>query len=301
LAEDNDMSNPWPNLHALLALLTDEHSEVAETAQAKLIELGSAVLPFLDSVLADCGDAVLKKRVQGVIERILIQEELRAWERFASQPDEALDLETGIFLLSKIRWPDMQMDRYRAMLDEMATQVRTKWKFEIFPSMRVFAVSRFLFIDQGFSNDWDGYANPDNYHLSRVMDRKLGVPITLSVLYLLVARRLKVSASAVDVFGRFMVRYQDHADRELYLDIPMGGVFLRRDQCIQLLVESGYPYQPDSFQPLKTRDILARILEGLIVIYEDRKEEEQSRTMMRCLNLLLASGDGEEGSHRGAL
>ena len=165
-------------------------------------------------------------------------------------------------------------------------------------------MNRTLFRKERFRGNWDNYFDPQNSYLNCVLDRRLGIPISLSVLYLLVARRLKIPVQGVGIPGHFMLKYLDQ-ETELYVDPFNDGRFMSRAECIQSIVEAGYPYQADFMEGVGPREILARMLRNLILIYVDRQEITLERILTRFLNLLYPaqsieieedeSSEGESG------
>ena len=292
------MSIPKPSLTALIKLLADDHPEVVEAARAKLVELGLEGVPLLQEALAAQSEPKIRTGLRNVLDRIRLKEVLRKWEETSKQPDETLDLEEGVFLLARIRYPHLKVENYRRQLDEMAQQIRPLLRAAARPKERLMVVSRFLFEGQGFRGNWDDYFDPENSYLNRVLDRKLGIPISLSVIYLLIAQRLKLPVHGVGIPGRFMVKYNDSRS-ELYVDPFNGGIFLSRPECVQFMVEAGYPYQPEFLRQIRARDVLARMIRNLILIYVDRKEEGMEKILTRCLDVLYAQR--QDGPDRGVL
>ncbi len=292
------MPTPKPNLTALIKLLADDHLEVVEAARAKLVELGEEGIPLLKETLASHEDPKVKAEIQTVLDRIRQAGILKEWEKTSVQPDESLDLEQGVFLLARLRYPSLDVEPYRRKLDEMARQIRPLLRAATRPKERLHVVSRFLFEGQGFRGNWDDYFDPENSYLNRVLDRKLGIPISLSVIYLLIAQRLKLSVYGVGIPGRFMVKYNDSRN-EVYIDPFNGGLFLSRPECVQFMVEAGYPYQTEFLRQIRARDVLARMIRNLILIYVDRKDEEMEKTLIRCLDVLY--NDRRDGPDRGVL
>lgn len=292
----NPMSTPDSNLLALIKLLADDHAEVVETARTKLTELGSQAVPHLEKAAESDPDPKVRVEARGVLERIRLSGVGLDWEAAASQPDARVDLEKGAFLLAKVCYPELDPAPYLKRLDEMAETVRPQVKAAEKPLDRLKALNRFLFSDQKFRGNWDDYFDPQNSYLNRVLDRKLGIPISLSVLYLLIARRLRMPLKGVGIPGHFMVKYQDK-EAELYIDTFNGGRFLSRAECIQFMVEAGYPYQPEFMEGVGPREILARMLRNLILIYVDRHEQTLGKTLTRFLDLLYP--EKEESGRRG--
>ena len=278
-------SSPEPNLQALVKLLADDHSEVVEVARAKLVEAGAMAVPILEEAAKSHEDPKVRVEAQGVLERIRLEAVGRDWETIISQPDEKIDLEQGAFLMAKVCYPEMDSKACRKTLDELAEKVRPKVKELEKPKDQLKTLSRFLFDDQKFRGNWEDYFDPQNSYLNKVLERKLGIPISLSVLYLLVAKRLKLPVAGVGIPGHFMIKYEDPKS-EVYVDTFNGGRFLSRPECVQFMVEAGYPYQPEFMERVGSREILARMLRNLILIYVDRHETTLEKTLTRFMDLL---------------
>lgn len=285
MSAEGAVPTPDSQLNALVELLADDHPDVVEAARAKLIESAVRAVPVLEKAAASHKDAKVRVEARGVLERIRLASLEQEWKRTTEKPDEEVDLERSAFLLAKVPYPDFDPKIYQRRLDDLAGKVRPRMK----PAARVKellgVLNQTLFEDEQFRGNWDDYFDPQNSYLNCVLDRKLGIPISLSVIYLLIARRLKIPVGGVGIPGHFMVKFEDDGN-ELYVDTFNGGRFLSRAECIQFMVEAGYPYQPEFLEKVGPRDILARMLRNLILIYADRHEETLGRTLTHLLDLL---------------
>ena len=194
--------------------------------------------------------------------------------------------------MARVHYSDLEPKSYQADLDKMAQAVRPKLKRVSKIVDQLHLLNRYLFEEQSFKGDWNDYFNPQNSYLNRVMDRKLGIPISLSVLYLLLGQRLDLPVQGVGIPGHFMIKAEDRGT-ELYVDPFNEGRFLSRPECVQFIVEAGYPYQPEFLEGVSSREILARMLRNLILIYIDRKEETLGKTFAHFLDALYP-GEGPE-------
>ncbi len=270
---------------ALIHLLADDHAEIVEAARAKLVELTPEAIPFLEEAASKDPDPKVRVEAKGVLERIRLAGICLEWDRISKLPDDRIDLESAAFLLAKVRTPDLDPVPYLRQLDQLADRIRPGLKSGALPIDQLTVMNRFLFQQEKFRGNWANYFDPENSYLNRVLDRKLGIPISLSVLYLLVARRLSMPLQGVGIPGHFMVKYRDERT-ELYVDVFNGGRFLTRPECVQFIVEAGYPYQTEFLEGVSPREILARMLRNLILIYVDRHEQTLERTLTQFLDAL---------------
>ena len=285
MSSEKPKPSPDANLLALVKLLADDHSEVVEVARAKLVEAGPLAVPFLEQAARSHEDLKVRVEAQGVLERIRIESVRKDWESATSLPDEKLDLEQGAFLVARVCYPELDAKACHEKLDHLAEKARLKVGAVEKPREQLRTLSRFLFQDERFRGNWEDYFDPQNSYLNKVLERKLGIPISLSVLYLLIAKRLKLLVAGVGIPGHFMVKYED-PHSEFYVDTFNGGRFLTRAECVQFMVEAGYPYQPEFMEGVSPREILARMLRNLILIYVDRHETTLEKTLTRFMDLL---------------
>jgi regulator of sirC expression with transglutaminase-like and TPR domain len=178
-------------------------------------------------------------------------------DRFAELvrgPEAACRLDLGALLIAAHAHRDLDIDEQLARLDELAERV---------PEPTLDSLTRQLFQELGFQGDVEDYANPRNSLLDSVLDRRLGIPITLSVVVLEVARRLAIPLEGVGMPGHFLVR--DRVDPDVFVD-PFWRVQLDRAGCEKLFRALHGPKAKleDRFlEPVDRRATLARMLTNL--------------------------------------
>lgn len=180
-------------------------------------------------------------------------------ERFAELvADDAIPLDAAAALIGSIGDRGADVDDTLAALDDLADSVRD-------PS--VAGVVTALFVDGGFCGDRDSYYDPGNSFLHRVLERRVGIPITLSVVTVEVARRVGVNLAGVGTPAHFMVRTLDDAE-PVFIDPFNGGTQHSRASLDPFFsrLAPGFDIEP-YLAPLGTADILRRILNNLVIIY----------------------------------
>jgi regulator of sirC expression with transglutaminase-like and TPR domain len=176
---------------------------------------------------------------------------------------ETLDLDRAALTLATIEFPGLEMDNCLRTLDTFASEVAARTRDA---SGRGFvnAVNRFLFQEIGLRGDSDDYYDPHNSCLNQVISRRRGIPITLSVLYMEIGRRLSKPVFGIGLPGHFVVQYND-GDYSTFIDPFHGGELLSADQCYD---RAQMPIgDPRVLAPVDKRQILFRMINNLRGIY----------------------------------
>jgi regulator of sirC expression with transglutaminase-like and TPR domain len=199
------------------------------------------------------------------------------------RPEPAVDLGRASLLIACEEYPDLDLSHYLTRLDELARAARSRMEDQR-PVALVTAVSRLLFEQEGFHGNTDDYYDPRNSFLNDVLDRRLGIPITLSALYMEVGRRAGVEVEGVSLPGHFVVRAAG-----LLVDPFHGGTVLTEADCQERLdrIYGGrVKLRPEMLAPCTAQDMLARMLRNLKGIYV--KAEDYPRAL-RVVELLLGA------------
>ncbi len=205
------------------------------------------------------------------------------------RPSAEIDLAWAALLYARDVYPDLDPVLYLNQLDEWAADIQPDIAASIDP---IATLNRFLFDDLRFDGNRRFYGDPRNSYLNQVIDRRLGLPITLSVLYIEVARRLGLQVEGIGLPGHFIVRYLDRGSVH-FIDPFHQGRQLSSEDCRNLVVDlsSGrLEFQPAMLEPVDARQILARMLTNLKNAYVQEQQFDQALTVVERL-LDLAPGE----------
>jgi regulator of sirC expression with transglutaminase-like and TPR domain len=215
---------------------------------------------------------------------------------YARDHDDRLDLLTGALLIARDAHPGLDLGAQRARLDELARPLSGRGLSGLPPSVQARLLSDYLYVVCGFHGDRSDYHDPRNSFLNEVLDRKTGIPITLAVVYIEVARRLGVAALGVGFPGHFLVRLDARRpDPSATLNEPViidpfnQGRLLDSQALGSLLRQSNVraPLSSDMLEPARTRHIVARMLMNLRGIYAARGDASRLLlTLDRLIDLL---------------
>ena len=220
--------------------------------------------------------------------------------------DEAeIDLARACLLVAADAYPGLDVDGYLGEIERLAVRLRGRLPPGGGAEERVLALNQFLFDDLGYSGNAGDYYDPRNSYLNEVLDRRTGIPITLSVLYLEIGRRVGLDLEGVSFPGHFLVRLRLRGAM-LVLDPFSGGEALSETQLRERLqrvipegAAGGVPVEAlplDPFlEPAGKRQILARLLRNLKGIY---REAGKPQRLLEVLNRMLVVAPEAHGELR---
>jgi len=193
----------------------------------------------------------------------------QSFRRAVSCAEEQLDLGRVALAIAREEYSDLDTESYLGRLDLLAKAVRRRLDPTSGPYRAIAAVNYVLFKEEGFHANRDDYFDPKNSFLNDVIDRKKGIPITLSVLYMEVARRVGLSLHGVGFPGHFLVKYADE-DGEVVIDPFHGGEVRSAESLAKLLHElygGKVAFHPGLLAGVRKSQIIERMLHNLKIIY----------------------------------
>ena len=269
------------DVEALVHLLSDQDSRIARQIHRHLVDAGSEALPFLRQAIANCDEPLLATRIRTVIGDIAQADVERHWDALLKTSEHTLDLEAGAFLIARTGDPHIETSPYQQRLDEMATELRPLSSDT--PRQVVRYMNEYLFQTLRFRGNTQQYYDPNNSFLHRVLDDRVGIPISLSVVYLLLGQRLGVPVAGIGLPGHFLVGLRTEP---VFIDCFHQGTLLTDKDCARLLQNHGVEFDRRYLEPYSQAQILARMLRNLIAVYEIRQETTEGQRFRRLLTAL---------------
>jgi regulator of sirC expression with transglutaminase-like and TPR domain len=199
------------------------------------------------------------------------------FEQLAALPDECIDVATGAALIARDAYATLEVDRVVARFDDMAAPLAARDLAALTPAEQADVLSRHLYEQLGFRGNEQDYYDPKNSLLPDVLERRLGIPITLALVYCEVARRVGVRARGVSFPGHFLVRVDSPGDDRspIAVDPFFGGRRLDEAGLQTLLKRASPPREislAEHLAPASARTILVRMLINLKWIHATRGE-----------------------------
>jgi regulator of sirC expression with transglutaminase-like and TPR domain len=213
---------------------------------------------------------------------------LRTWADLVRVAEPEIDLGVGALALARIEYPRLTAGRHVKQLDELAARSGVAGVED--PVRALHRLREFLFDEEGFHGNAEDYDDPANSCLNRVIERKLGIPITLSVLLIEVARRVGLHVQGIGLPGHFVVSASVGAECVL-LDPFDGGAILTQETAADVVARAlgrRVTLTAEHFAPSTKRQILARMLLNLKAAYVRREEWAKGLAVVEHLLVLDA-------------
>ncbi|MFI5304462.1 MAG: SirB1 family protein [Nitrospiria bacterium] len=270
-------------IQALISLLSETAPQNLILIKDKLIELKQKAFPFLQEALTH-ENPKIQNAVSSILEEIRINDLIRKWIIFASGKGE-VDLEEGAFLYSTYAYPHLDVVHYRRILNQWADEIAGLLDSSSLGNKLFQVVLDYFFQTLAFTGNQENYHNPENSYLPAVIDFKKGLPITLSVIFLLITKRLNLPFFPVGMPSHFIVKYQGEWET-FFLDPFNGGKILTEQECINFLTRSGYGYREEYLQTTGNRAILERMIRNLITVYTQNDDQPAVTFMTKLIEIL---------------
>ena len=224
----------------------------------------------------------------------------QAFAEAVSAPD--IDLARVALTIALPEYPDLDVPEHLSRLDRLAERVSEAAGVDDSAYRRLACVDYVLFKRECFEGNEDDYYDPENSFFNRVMERRRGIPITLCVLYMEVARRAGLDVQGVGFPGHFLVKTV-YEDQEVFVD-PFHGTSILSPSDLQGLLDKLYggrlEVQPEFLSAVSKRQIVQRMLNNIKLIYSNRQD------LKRCLRtvehpVILNPDDADQLRDRGLL
>ncbi|HET9307501.1 MAG TPA: transglutaminase-like domain-containing protein [Candidatus Sulfotelmatobacter sp.] len=183
--------------------------------------------------------------------------------------DEKIDLIRAALVIARTEYPNLDIEEYAARIERMARRVADA-AADLDQQRTLAALNRVIFEQANLRGNREDYYDPRNSFLNDVLDRGLGIPITLSIIYMEVAGRVGFPLSGVGMPGHFLLKHYGDSEQEILIDCFNRGDILSRQDCQSRLDEiySGeMKLRPEFLHPISRRQILTRMLNNLKTVY----------------------------------
>ena len=253
-------------LSALVSLLEDDDREVANHVESKLLSLGTKVIPFLEKEwMNNSLIPYVRSKIEDIIHALqyeLLREDLMSWKNERSE-----DLLEGMMLIAKYQYPDLNLDFLERKFEQFYQKAVLAFGEEAKPMEQVKVLNDFFYNELKFRPNSKNFHAPSNSMLNVVLESKRGNPLTLCVIYLLIARRLKMPVSGVNLPNLFILIYESD-QTNFYVNVFNNGMIFTREDLDNYIEQLNIGKQDMFYEACSHVAIIARCLRNLLASFE---------------------------------
>ncbi|MEQ9301510.1 MAG: transglutaminase-like domain-containing protein [Cyclobacteriaceae bacterium] len=252
-------------LKALVSLLEDEDTEVSSHVEGKIVSLGSDIIPFLEKEWEKTFNPVIQKKIEDLIHQLQfenLQEHLMIWK--AAESDNLLK---GMWLVASYQYPDISYENLTKDFEQLYYDTWLEFKNDLDPFDQVKVLNSVIYNKLKFRANTKNFHSPSNSMINIVMESKRGNPITLCVIYMMVAQKLKLPIYGVNLPNLFILTYKTEK-LQFYINAFNKGLIFSRDDIDHYINNLNLVPQDLFYEPCDNVSIVQRAFRNLIVAFE---------------------------------
>lgn len=274
-------------LKALVSLLDDEDDQVISHVVEKIRSLGKDAIPYLEQEWENNFNPIVQRRIEDLIHSLqyeLLKERIKNWYESEDQ-----DLLTGMWLIATYQYPDLELLKLRQDLEQIYYETWLEFKTDLYPFDQIKVINSVLFNKLKFGANTKNFHSPGNSMINVVLESRKGNPISLCVVYMLVAQKLKLPVYGVNLPNLFILTYKDLKNAQFYINAFNRGLIFSRQDIENYINELHLAPQESFFEPCSNLDIIRRVLRNLIMSFDKIGEHTKAEEVKELL-LLIADG-----------
>jgi len=294
------MTNNPNQLSALINLLDEPDDKTFDIIREKIFAFGEQAVPSLEMAWENSFDGIVQGRIEWIIHRIQqegFRHQLIDWMKFGSS-----DLLKGFLLISRSHYPDLNPEEITVAIEQMKMDAWLELNDNLTALENVKVMNHIFYDMHKFEGNRINLYAPTNQYINTVLETRKGSPLTLGIIYLILAQRLNLPIQGVNLPQHFILAYTTElyhssagtADVLFYINpFNKGAVFTRRE--IDLFIRQ-MQMKPESsfFSPCTNVDIILRLVSNMILTYTQLGNPEKVEELNALLNLMKGAYENEE-------
>ena len=271
-------------IKALISLLDDTDKEVYHHIEERLLSLGREAIPVLENAWSNSFDAVLQQRIENIVHKIQVdslKEDLKLW--IHTQSDNLL---AGTVLIARYQYPDLDEQKVYEDLNKIKRDIWLEINENMTALEQINVINHVLFVRYGLSGNTANYHAPQNSFINSVLESKKGNPLSLSIIYMLLAQQLGLPVYGVNLPEHFVLAYLDKAtefnaetqDVLFYINAFSKGTVFGKSDVDDFIRKLNLSPRNEYYFPCTYPDILLRMLRNLATSFQklgDREKVEE--------------------------
>ena len=278
----------YKELNALISLLEDPDKEIFDSVKSRLVELGIEVLPELESAWESNYDSLIQERAENIIYEIHFRDIVKSLKKWIQKKDKNL-LEAW-FIISKYQYPDIDEQFYRTKIYNLVSQINLEVEQTYSELEKISAFNRVFFTQNGFRGNTRNFQSPDNSFINTVIDKHMGNPLTLSMLYIIIAEKINLPICGVNMPKHFIIGFEDvneiNGDPiKFYINPFNKGAILNRQDLEVYLKREKLKEDSKYFTPCGNTTVIKRLLNNLFHSFTFQSKNEKAQEIITLIRL----------------
>ena len=277
-------------LKALVSLLEDEDFEVIQHVEDRIISIGNKVIPFLEKEWESSFNPTVQRKIEELIHMLqfdFLKDRLQDWVEKGNQ-----DLLEGVWIIATYQYPDLELSYLKKEIEQLYYEVWLDFKQDLHPFDQIKLINSAIFEKLKFKANTKNFHSPGNSMINVVLETKRGNPISLSILYILIAQKLELPVFGVNLPNLFICTYKTE-EHHFYINAFNKGLIFSKSDIENYVQQLHLNPMDIFFEPCTNEDIVRRILRNLIISFEKIGDHFKSDEVKQ----LLKSIDGDITTH----
>ncbi len=283
-------------LDAIISLLEDPDESVYKNISEKLLSLGHEVIPDLEHAWETSFDPLIQQRLESIIHRIQFDITAKEIKQWTDSPKQ--NLLQGALIVTKYQYPDLDSAKIKKQIEQIKQDVWLELNDNLTALEKIRVLNHIIFDVHGFSGNTVNYFAPQNSFINNVLEAKKGNPISLCLLYAIIAQDLDLPIFGVNLPQHFVLAYKDEHDILLearpedkegvlfYLSAFNKGAVFSKNGIETFLKQLKLDYKEEYFKPCSNKETIYRLVEGLMISYQRLGFSEKVEEMQMIMKYL---------------
>jgi regulator of sirC expression with transglutaminase-like and TPR domain len=274
-------------LKALVSLLDDDDENIVSHVVDKIRSLGKEAIPFLENEWETNFNPQVQQKIEDLIHHLqyeLLKLRIQEWYESKDQ-----DLLTGLWLIATYQYPDLELESLKQDLEQIYYEAWLEFKPDLYPYDQIKVLNGVMFTKLKYSANTKNFHSPSNSMINIVLESRKGNPITLCVIYMMVAQKLKLPVHGVNLPNLFVLMYND-GPNTFYINVFNKGLIFSKTDIENYIHELRLAPQSSFFEPCTNLEIIRRVFRNLIMSFDKLGEHDKAEEVKELL-LIIADGN----------
>ena len=272
-------------IKALISLLDDEDYEVLNHVETKIRSMGDTVIPYLEDRWEESSlSPLMQKKLEDLIHDLQYNaffDRLLNWRN--NNPDDLLE---GMWAIATYQYPELSIEKLRQDVEQIYYEVWLEMRENMHPMDQIKTLNSVIFGKLKFGANTKHFHSASNSMLNIVIDLKKGNPISLCVIYLLVAQKLNLPIWGVNLPNLFILTYKS-GNMQFYINVFNRGLVFSRVDIDNYIAQYNFPQNEIFYQPCNNLDIIRRVLRNLTLAFEKVGDDDKVKEIEKALQEMM--------------